>query len=858
MFGDDDPFSTKSSVARSLIEKKSFNKGLKEFAELAKQGDWVKSNSWFLATLLGDLKREKLNSRASKSVSVIQRLVEENSSYFEALAPGGSALEISLKGYGLSADEAFYNARLFYHIGDFSAALEIFEALSKQDDWLTKNWGELKGILAELKNRGFDNGEDIARLVILDQRLKRVSDKSPSDRVHVPGLTVELDLNYDLDREASRDPSQPPSDGPVRPGGDHAEHAGDNAPPLSQSSSRGAFAPPPIPPTERQVNIWVGDGTEGLRRALKIGETYVLNFKIGQPVSGSLTSGTAAAVGAGDVPHGGLWTQWMVVSQGAELAVGTPDTKVSVKTVDGIRTWSGRFELVIPEAGDSAVPQLLIKPLRAGPSINVVITTRNEVYRQFELELVVSHSPSAALVEPTAIAAEVMPTPTAHSTLRATHEWTTPNGVLNIVVGQPMATVVGNSGELQIVSDEPWVGAPALVSGKIESVRGAAELMRAAWEDHLNNIDPTDLENRLRRWSELNRTHQHGQGGPEYDWESLGDHADPQHRQQWEKMAVSSELRKLAWHGQQLFLAFFKRDSNLNGWIAGLPPGARLNIVCTPTAGAGFIPHVPWGLMYVADVPPEGHPIDPMGFLGLRCRIGYTSHAAQASRSLGALDATHRMHFLYWGSGANDVTGQEARWQRNNWSAWQNQVFVPQSPQNQKAELLQLLNDPRPTPTSVLYLFCQCGGQPNNPMLRFGSTNDPANVVLQMDFGTSPLADRPLVFANACTTLANDPYMASDLEEAFFNRGCRAYIGTETKVPIVFGSRFADIFFRFFYRLLDSAPMAAGEAVTQTRLFLWTHYRNIGGLFYTHVNQYDLFLAPHKEVVALRAPSMRA
>jgi hypothetical protein len=46
--------------------------------------------------------------------------------------------------------------------------------------------------------------------------------------------------------------------------------------------------------------------------------------------------------------------------------------------------------------------------------------------------------------------------------------------------------------------------------------------------------------------------------------------------------------------------------------------------------------------------------------------------------------------------------------------------------------------------------------------------------------------------------------------------------------------------------------MAAGEAVTQARLFLWTHYRNIGGLFYSHVNQYDLFLAREDEVRALR------
>jgi len=342
---------------------------------------------------------------------------------------------------------------------------------------------------------------------------------------------------------------------------------------------------------------------------------------------------------------------------------------------------------------------------------------------------------------------------------------------------------------------------PAQVSGKIKSVRDAAEEMRAVWEYHFNNIDPVELADRLTRWSRR-------EGGPEYDWSLLSNYADVAHRQEWDKMAISTELRRLAQHGRQLFQAFFPRGSNLHKWITALIPGARLNISWTPKAGAGFIPHVPFGLMYTADVPPEGQPVDPMGFLGLRCRIAYNSHvAAPASRSLGALDATHRAHFLYWGDAPTDITGQEARWQRTQWSAWQNQIFVPKTVQNAKAELLKLLNDPQPSPTSVLYLFCQCStGAGNNPTQRFGSTNDPANIIVQTDFGTSALADRPLVFANACTTVAADPYMANDLEEAFFDRDCRAYIGTETKVPIVFRQPVRRDFFPVFLSAARSRP----------------------------------------------------
>ena len=71
--------------------------------------------------------------------------------------------------------------------------------------------------------------------------------------------------------------------------------------------------------------------------------------------------------------------------------------------------------------------------------------------------------------------------------------------------------------------------------------------------------------------------------------------------------------------------------------------------------------------------------------------------------------------------------------------------------------------------------------------------------------------------------------------------------------PIQFASRFASIFFHFLYRQMDPEPMAAGEAVAQTRLFLWTQYRNIGGIFYTYVNQYELFMASDAEVKALRS-----
>lgn len=154
----------------------------------------------------------------------------------------------------------------------------------------------------------------------------------------------------------------------------------------------------------------------------------------------------------------------------------------------------------------------------------------------------------------------------------------------------------------------------------------------------------------------------------------------------------------------------------------------------------------------------------------------------------------------------------------------------------------------------VLYFFCHCslGRGVHEPVLRFADTNSPADTVRRTEWPRGSLPDHPFVFMNACTTSAADPYISNELEALFFSRGCSAYLGTETKVPIEFASRFASVFFHFFYRKADPTPIAAGEAVAQARLFLWTHYKNIGGLFYTHVNQYELFLASGEEVASLR------
>lgn len=617
---------------------------------------------------------------------------------------------------------------------------------------------------------------------------------------------------------------------------------------ISQILEGQAEAQDPPRGADREISIWVSDETGHCDSVLQLGVTYTLNFKVGSYVEASLVKGQPTLVASADVPHEGLQTDWTITSQTIELL---PESRVTTveQSMDTEGTaWTARFELFVPFLGETLTHQIGIKPRQTGPArIDVLIYVGREVYRQLVVEFSVGESENSGLASSHAgIAQDHTHAPFTQLQLAPPHEWTTPPGEIVISVLGPVAHVRGDAGNEWVPgSVVPWEGVQASVAGKIKNVVASAERFRAIHEKYLNDIAPDDLANRLKNWQ------------PEYNWDALSSRASELHSQNWSNVERSSELRDLAYDGRKLFDAFFPPGSKLQQWVRRLYLGQRLDIVWTREYNPGWISHVPWGLMYLGDVPALGEPIDPVNFLGLRFRIGYTAHAVpEATKDLGRLDATHRVHFLYWGHDPLDLTAKEARWQRDQWKGIQNQIFVPTTvpDPDSKTELLRQLNEPEPAPTAVLYLFCECAvGDGNDPVLRFGGTRQAVDNVRRTELATKLLNDRPLVFANACTTSASDPYFANELEEGFFDRGCRAYLGTETKVPIEFASRFASIFFHFFYRAAAPEPMAAGEALVQTRLMLWTHYRNIGGLFYSYINQYEVFMAEDAEVRAMRA-----
>jgi len=369
----------------------------------------------------------------------------------------------------------------------------------------------------------------------------------------------------------------------------------------------------------------------------------------------------------------------------------------------------------------------------------------------------------------------------------------------------------------------------------LKKLYSAVKDFREHHSSYLNNIDPTDLLNRLEN---SNHNHLH-------NWSNCTDNNQLNHDNIWSQVETSLELRNLAYHGHELYEDFFQKGSKLHKLLNSLNTGTIIEINWLPNPKLKWRSHVPWGLMFQQTVPNQGQPINPLAFLGLRYRIEYIAHNPDGKpEALGSLKQTNRVHYLYWGQGNREIA-PEAEWLRATLSSkWPNQEFVPRPDSiNHKNDLLNSLEVPTPNPVNLIYFYCVCDVENgNSPVLRFGDNNGSYNIILETEMSQKELQDRPLVFANACATLASSPYMSNSLEKTFFKRGCAAYLGTESEVPIILASRFAIIFFYFFYSQLNLEKVVAGEAVVKTRLFLWQNYKNIGGLFYSYVGPYGLYV----------------
>ena len=599
---------------------------------------------------------------------------------------------------------------------------------------------------------------------------------------------------------------------------------------------------------ERRISFWIAERESNRDVPLELGVTYHGSFRVGLPVAATLFGGGDIIPDA-DIPQSGLKTRWKVVPANLQFAATDPAV-----TIDA--SGEAEFGLLVPKIGDSLTVTLALTPLAVEAGLLVLIFVGDKLYRELSVSLRVTAGKAVPIP-----GESVSNTTRDHALarlgqadLRTTHEWTTPPGSLTLYVYMPgRASVFGSvDGVSYPPGEQVYVGTEKSDLGNtVDALRKAAESLRAKATAYLNDIDPADLLNRLDAFQ------------AQYDWAQLVDFADPAHVAAWNVVAASKELQVLAFYGRKLYDTLFPADQNSRPWMDALPPGQLVHVVWRKDSGASCIPHLPWEMLYRGDANP-GVPVDPTQFWGLRYRIQYTSYNPPRvpSASLGNPQESCCTSLLFFGKSPKELA--EVQWQRQIWTALSGKIkscLLPSGTADPKSEILKALTDPESVtnpakiPAAVLYLFCHYGKDPNDtPILRFGDTSDPDDNLTEPEISTSQLVSRPLVFANACATAGTDVYSDNPVTKAFFDRGCRAFIGTDCMVPAAMASRFAVIFFYFFLRLVDKQqlPMAAGEAVAQTRLFLWSQYRNIGGLLYSYLNQYDLYMASDAEIRTLQ------
>ncbi|MGW7465399.1 ATP-binding protein [Streptomyces xantholiticus] len=649
----------------------------------------------------------------------------------------------------------------------------------------------------------------------------------------------------------------------------------------------------------QHINFWFADIASD-DTPLRVAESHTGCFQVGPDHPDNLAAGDRV-IPTDEIPDPGLHTRWIVSSSTCELALpddADPQFRATV-TVGGDRPqWNIDFDLLIPPHGQSEERFIVVTPQQAGTArIDAMVLVDGDPYRELTIEFPVDeplaaepqgglnadspgrppstqppHTEAAGLPgqrPPTTVVASNDGRPAAVQVPRAlcpprSHQrrrgpvqvrarqrvparetalhipqgWQRATRELSLYVNPPTAwwdLRVAGSRDTNMTT---WV--PTAAAG--QRVRDAQVALDAYWQSRAqryNLISASDIAKRLRDFS------------PRADWSLQTEVAVREEDEAaWSADAHSEEMRALALAGRQLFRAMFPESTDLNTMIKALEPGDRLTIHwkdCTPQ-------HVPWPLLFRGTLPRPGQPIQAHDFLGLRLRISHVIHPGEFTRSLDN-DAV-RAHLMYWGGNPDDKTLLAAQEHAEELSTWQPTV-LPSARENPKAQLSQFLWDP--SPVSLIYVFCEAStGAGNKPSLRFGSTSDPCDVLQLTDMGVDPLTDKPLIFMNACETSAAEHTYSNELQNSFLERGSRAYIGSECKVPTKFAARFASVFFHFLYtRDVNGAPTAAGEALAQTRKFFWDEYRSIGGLFYSYVNDDQVFIAKPHEVAAMHRPSPR-
>ena len=621
--------------------------------------------------------------------------------------------------------------------------------------------------------------------------------------------------------------------------------------PVRVSDGLGRAAPPHPGVDDRAVSLWVEERDEDDLRPLDEGHAYTVVLMATADGPDARYS-DEVRLPAADIPAGGLVTRCVLSSTSVRLDPDPHDADIRFSTAEaGDRTqWRAGFPFVIPADGDSVRRRIRMTPVTAPEArLDAFLFVGDDLYRRLAVSLDVRPAPAPAECagerdeedepeeRPAVAVLTVGSLPAAHAGLVPAAAWQRPTRHLEITVNSATTAMV-RCEDFNVFVQVPWTATAGSLEARVANVRDALDRLRQAYPEQFELISAEDLRADIAHHV------------PSTDW--TADEPAPREpfSSAWAAVAESDELRDLAFEGHALYQALFK-DKELQDHLERLEPGDRLTVNWLEGV-TDRVPHVPLPLLHMDSVAP-GRPVDPSAFLGLRFRLMWMRRQTRGSRALGDWRRTTRAHLLYWVRDPSDTVGAEARRHAEELKRWQPVLVLPEG-EPCITELSRFLSAPEPHPVSLLYFYCHCvSGTGGDPRLRLGPTND--DVLRRVDMGSDPFTDQPVVFVNACGTSESDPLLVNQLMDSFLDRECRAYIGTEGRVPPGLAARFATTFFSFLYGTTGTHRAPVGESLAQARRFLWQRYRNLGGLFYGYVNDGLLYQADDDHVRRLGALS---
>lgn len=303
-------------------------------------------------------------------------------------------------------------------------------------------------------------------------------------------------------------------------------------------------------------------------------------------------------------------------------------------------------------------------------------------------------------------------------------------------------------------------------------------------------------------------------------------------------MATAS-LNILAKAGRALFRTIFFHDlasddcKNLGKWLiaeANKPgPGFTMQIL-----GEGF--PIPWAALYLdPNIVWDENALNWECFLGMKHVIeqmplgGYGSDTRIVCVPPGLAVALNLNQDIDPTTQTDVVAQQSQYWQDR---AAGNPVLALRT-STTTAQLVQALSNPD-TVDQIIYFYCHAqavglvGGGPDASTLTMGR-NDVITLGELKNRAPTEIILRgaPLVFINACESAELSPSFYSGFVPYFMSKGARGVIGTECKVPVLFGAAWAKSFFEEF---LQGASL--GELVLMKRRDFFLRHNNLLGLLY--------------------------